>query len=60
MTKATARRGGKPAPYTKSRKHPFDYSALYHRHPNLRHWLHNPIPQGYATGGLAASGSDAP
>lgn len=48
MTRACARRGGQPAPYTKQRKRPFDYSALYKRHPNLRHYLHNPISQGFA------------
>lgn len=52
MPRACARRGGKPAPYTKYRKRPFDYSGLYKRHPNLRHWLHNPLSQGVAAAAL--------
>ncbi len=54
MPKACARRGGQPAPYTKRRKRAFDYTALYRRHPHLRHWLHNPISQGHAAGAFEA------
>ena len=48
MTRACANRGGKPAPYTKRAKRPYDYSALYRRHPHLRHHIHNPIREGFA------------
>lgn len=48
MTRAVANRGGQPAPYTKRRKSPYDYTTLYRRHPHLRHWKHNPISQGHA------------
>ncbi len=48
MTKACANKGGQPAPYTKYQKRPFDYTSLYRRHPNLRHWKHNPITTGFA------------
>lgn len=54
MTKATARDGGQPSPYTKQRKREYDYHSLYKRHPHLRHWKHNPIAQGHASTAFAA------
>ncbi len=48
MARRCANKGGQPAPYTTKRKAPYDYTALYKRHPHLRHWKHNPIPQGFA------------
>lgn len=48
MARAVANKGGRPAPYTKYGKRPFDYTSVYRRHPNLRHWKHNPITQGFA------------
>ena len=51
MARACVRRGGQAAPYTRRRKSPYDYTALYKRHPNLRHWKHNLIAQGFAKKG---------
>ncbi len=48
MVKACASKGGQIAPYTKYKKRPFDYTRLYRRHSNLRHWKHNPITCGFA------------
>ena len=48
MTRTCANRGGQPAPYTKRNKQPYDYTAVYRRHPHLRHWKHNPITHGFA------------
>lgn len=45
MPRRCASKGGMPAPYTKYRKRPFDYTALYRRHSHLRHWLHNPVSE---------------
>ncbi len=59
MSKATAKRGGQPAPYTKQRKREYEYHALYKRYPHLRHWKHNPIAQGYAAGAFAESEAPA-
>ncbi len=55
MARAVANKGGRPAPYTKYQKRPFDYTTLYRRYPHLRHWKHNPITCAFAAATTATA-----